>query len=891
MDWRLEITRPAILALLAVLPLLYWGYRRSLTDFTRRRKLTSLLARVVIVVLLILALCGLNLLKPTQETMTVFLVDESRSIDGDASTATLDFLRQAQEEAGSERIAIMRFASEPSGIDATFEIEPLTEDASPPPNDEGNDSTADEETENPTDATETATESSSSSIPREEDLEWSNGTNIEAAMELALASIPPHYVPRLVLISDGNETSGNALTSALRCGAPVSTVPLPASERPEVQLTELALPSQVRQGEPFYVEVVVQSTRETEATIRLFRGAFKILDEVKTLEVSENRFRFPQTIDSERQVEYTARVESTDDSILDNNNSSGIVFTGGKPRILLIENESQECRDLTWALREQEVVVDVRPPEGVPRTLSDLENYELIILANVPATSLTMRQMDVIRTYVRDLGGGMIMLGGENSFGLGGYYKTAIEEILPVRSDFEKEKENPSLAIVLVIDKSGSMGGEKIEMAKDAARAAVELLSVRDQVGVVAFDGSSYVVCPIQGAAGGMSIESSIASIAAGGGTSIYPAMCDAYDQLTTASAKLKHVILLTDGHSSPGDFEGISQRMADSRITVSTVGVGAGADHNLLAAIAETGQGRCYSCDDPQAIPQIFAKETMTASKSAIHEIPFLPQLITPTEALAGLEIESAPPLLGFVVTRPKPTSQFILATESGEPLLVWWRYGLGMSGAFTSDAKSRWAAEWVAWPEFAPFWSQVVRHMMRKSDVRGTNVEIQRFGDQTQVILDAADETGTYLSGADGRLTVIGPDLSQVELPLEQVAAGRYAATIPTDQRGDYHIQLGLDSGTRTILNQSRGLTVGYPDELRLRPTNTELLTRIAETTGGRFNPAPNELFEPDDRTARRAIALWPWLLTIAAILFVMDVALRRVDQIPFLPSGKTG
>jgi Ca-activated chloride channel homolog len=889
MDWRLEITRPTILALLAVLPLLYWGYRRSLTDFTRRRKLTSLLTRVVIVVLLVLTLCGLNLLKPTQETMTVFLVDESRSIDEDAAAVAHNFLLQAQEEAGSERIGIMRFASEPSGIDTTFEIDPLQENGTPVTEEEDNDSAAGAETE---DGSETPLlESTPPPASREEKLEWRNGTNLEDAMELAVASIPPHYVPRLVLISDGNETLGDAFSSALRNGIPISTIPLPASERPEVQLTDLALPSQVRQGEPFYVEVIVQSTRETEATIRLFRGAFKILDEVQALEAGENRFRFPQTIDSERQVEYTARVESTDDSILDNNNSSGIVFTGGKPRILLIENESQECRDLTWALREQEVVVDVRPPEGTPRTLSDLENYELIILANVPATSLSMRQMDVIRTYVRDLGGGMLMLGGENSFGLGGYYKTAVEEILPVRSDFEKEKENPSLAIVLVIDKSGSMSGEKIEMAKDAARAAVELLSVRDQVGVIAFDGSSYVVCPVQGAAAGMSIDGSIASIAAGGGTSIYPAMCDAYDQLTTAQAKLKHVILLTDGHSEPGDFEGIAQRMADSRITVSTVGVGGGADHNLLAAIAKTGQGRCYSCDDPQAIPQIFAKETMTASKSAIHEIPFLPQLITPTEALAGLEIEAAPPLLGFVVTRPKPTSQFILATESGEPLLVWWRYGLGMSGAFTSDAKSRWAAEWVAWPEFAPFWSQVVRHMMRKSDVRGTNVEIQRFGDHTQVILDAADETGTYLSGAEGRLTVIGPDLSQEEILLEQVAAGRYTATIPTDQRGDYHIQLGLDSGSRTILNQSRGLTVGYPDELRLRPTNTELLTRIAETTGGRFNPVVSELFEPDDRKARRAVALWPWLLTIAAILFVMDVALRRVDRIPFLPSGKSG
>ena len=582
----------------------------------------------------------------------------------------------------------------------------------------------------------------------------------------------------------------------------------------------------------------------------------------------------------QRQVEFSALVESKDDTIYDNNSASGLVFVGGKPRVLLVESDPRTARDFVWAMRQQEITIEVRPPEGIPRSLDELENFESVILSNVPATSLTMRQMDLLRTYVRDLGGGLIMLGGEQSFGLGGYYKTPVEEILPVRSDFEKEKETPSLAIALVIDKSGSMGGEKIELAKDAARSAVELLSPKDYAAVIAFDGQSFIVCPMQSAASSVSIDGAISTIAAGGGTSIYPAMSDAYDELHRASAKLKHVILLTDGHSEPGDFEGMAQQMASSGMTVSTVGVGAGADHALLESIAEIGKGRSYSCDDPQAVPQIFAKETMTASKSAIHEIPFIPVEIMATDVLTGVDLQTAPPLLGFVVTRPKPTSQFILSTETGEPLLVWWRYGLGMSVAFTSDAKSRWAAEWLTWPEFPTFWAQLIRHTMRQSGSLGTQIAVDHQDGQARVTIDAIDENGNYLSQADGTLTLIHPDLSKESLPLESTAPGRYEATMPLTARGGHHLQMTLGTGDQNLAQESRGVVVGYPDELRLRPTNRALLQRIAESTGGHFHPSPEQAIADDGRIAYRPNPLWPWLLAIAAILFLLDVLLRRVD-----------
>src|SRR5262249_30024621 len=283
------------------------------------------------------------------------------------------------------------------------------------------------------------------------------------------------------------------------------------------------------------------------------------------------------------------------DTLLDNNTASGLVFTTGKPRVLLIESDPKLAKHLEDALRQEDIHVDVRPPDGIPDSLADLQNYELLMMSNVPAHKMSEQQMRIIKKYVQDLGGGFVMLGGDQSFGLGGYYKTTLEEILPVRSDFEKEKEKASLAMVLVIDKSGSMGGQKMEMTKDAAKSAVELLGPNDKVGVIAFEGETYWVNEIVPASNKAAVLEKISSIEAGGGTVMAPAMEEAYLALQNTVAKLKHVIILTDGISSPGDFEGIAANMAAARITCTTVAVGTDADQKLLAEIARIGNGRTY--------------------------------------------------------------------------------------------------------------------------------------------------------------------------------------------------------------------------------------------------------------------------------------------------------
>ena len=482
-----EITRPwALTLLLVALPLLVQFFVRSLSDFPTFQRKLSLAIRGLIVLLLTLALAGFAWLQKTDDKYFIFLIDQSTSISDNGEEKLEQLLASAKESVGESRVAFLPFASSTGEVQPTFGEE---EDEST----DGSDADDSETKE------EVRIESAEELAAQEKEDRFRDGTNIAAAIEAAAGYLPPGYVPQIVLLSDGNETRGDAMAAATQSRVPVSTIALPPRSEQEVQLSAVNVPAEVREGEPFVVEVVVQSNHEDEGLIEVFRGDHKVISEKKKLKVGENRFQFQQSIERERLAAYTVRISKLEnDTLLDNNIESGLVYAAGKPRVLIIESDPNLIRDMAYALEEEGVQVDVRPPQGMPESLADLQNYELMILSNVPATKLTQQHMDIARTYVQELGGGFIMLGGEQSFGLGGYYKSSLEEILPVRSDFEKEKENPSLGMVLVIDKSGSMSGEPIEMAKSAARSAVELLGKRDYIGVIAFDGESFVISDIQ---------------------------------------------------------------------------------------------------------------------------------------------------------------------------------------------------------------------------------------------------------------------------------------------------------------------------------------------------------------------------------------------------------
>ena len=477
------------------------------------------------------------------------------------------------------------------------------------------------------------------------------------------------------------------------------------------------------------------------------------------------------------------------------------------------------------------------------------------------------------------------MIGGENSFGLGGYYQTAVEDALPVRVRSEKKKDTPSLGMVLAIDKSGSMEGEKIDLAKEAAIAALELLGEKDYVGVVAFDGAAYWAVKLQSAGNRIGIAQTIETIEAGGGTSIHPALEQAYDALTQVPATFKHTVLLTDGKSQPGDFAGIVDNMVDGLITVSSVAIGEGADTALLQDISRWGRGRYYFTNDPYDIPQIFTKETMTASKSSLVEEPYLPQVFRANQVIRSIDWEASPFLFGYVVTTPKATADVALVTEKGDPLLALWQYGLGRSAAFASDAKSRWAADWLGWPDYARFWAQVVRGTMRFTRSQGNDTRVAYRGDRGSITVDNVDENGRFVNGLDSTVQIVEPGLELENVTLEQTAPGRYEAEFPMEEMGSYLFQVRQTTpgdGEEDVYSEyTRGYTISYQPEYRRLATNEDFLRELAEITGGGFNTPLEEILHVDQSDAVPSRKpLWPNLLVAALILFLFDVTIRRFD-----------
>ena len=854
----MEITRPLLLLLLLFLPALYYGYRRSLVDLSRAQRVISLIVRIIIVVLLILSVADVQYLKTDDKLAVMFLADISDSISDDGLKKATDYVNEALElRDGNQQVGLIAFTDKVEVVRALLE-----------------------NTDEPDAGLELA---EIKQVWLDADEDAGDTTNIAQAIETAWGIFPANASKRIVLITDGVETQGDAIHAGLRgkgFGIQIDTVPIYPNDDPEVMLERIDAPAQVKQGAPFNVVVLIHSNHEDVAEIRLFKNKFEVAKQEVRLEEGENRVVFTETVMESGTLTYDAICRTTKDTRYDNNRALGIVAVTGKPKVLFIDENESQARYLARALEDAKIRVDVRNGLGVPNELADLQNYELVIFSDVPANRLTQNQMELVRTYVQDLGGGFMMLGSENSFGLGGYYKTPIEEILPVRTDTEKKKETPSLAMVLVIDKSGSMGGIKIELAKEASRAAVELLGRRDKIGVVAFDGSPFWISEMHDASDKHYLSNQIGSITAGGGTNLYPALEQAYFALTETTAKLKHVIVLSDGQSQDGDWYGIASAMRADRITVSTVGIGSGADMNLLGNLANWGGGREYFTQDPYNIPQIFAKETVTASKSAIIDEPFIPQYVKPTQVLIGIDLELAPFLLGYVATQPRPTAEIFLVSHRGDPLLASWQYGLGKSVAFTSDAKARWASDWLEWPGYGKFWTQLVRDTMRKATLSNFQAEISQEKGVAHLAIDALDDAGDFLNALDNEISLISPDLKKKELTVTQTAPGRYELDFPTQDVGPYFLNIRQRQAGEIVNTQVAGTVVSYPQEYLVHDANDALLTQLAAVSNGKFNASPEDAFRSPEEPVVLRVHLWRPFLITALFLLLMDIALRRID-----------
>lgn len=547
------------------------------------------------------------------------------------------------------------------------------------------------------------------------------GTNIEKALTLAQSVMPENAAKRLVLLTDGRETSGNAEEKAKklsRLGYTVDVVAFEESIGDEVQMEELSVPKQVNAGERFDISLKIKSTANTNAVIRLYQN--RTLAQEKSVELydGDNLFVFTDTAEETGMITYTAEVVADSDTVIQNNQLSGFTQVLDKPKILLVER-GNSGENLVRYIDGYAQITRVKPEE-VPVTMQEIIKYDAFVLTDINYEWLNEDFVVLLEQAVKHNGKGLLVTGGENSYAPGGYKGTLLETVLPVNMDINEKEEKPNLGLVLVIDKSSSMsGGEygitKLDLAKEAAIRTVEVLEDTDWLGVIAFDETVQWVIKTEQLTDKKKATDLIGSIRPGGGTQIIPPLNEAWKNLREKDTKLKHIILLTDGHAEQYGYDRVIRNINSDGITLSTVAVGEEADAMLLKALARGGNGRFYKTDEFSDIPSILVKETFLAGQKYLQNRSFYPELVSSSGILKG--IEEIPPLDGYVATSIKSTASMIFKSDTDDPVLAVWQYGLGRTAAWTSDIQGTWTSQWSIWHDAPVFWGNLISWLIQKN------------------------------------------------------------------------------------------------------------------------------------------------------------------------------
>lgn len=892
-DRNYEILQPHFLWGLALLPLLLLGLRYSLADLPWQQRTLSVLLRATFLMLLALGLSRVVMRDHSQKVSTVFLIDVSDSVTDAAIEEARQFVRRALERVPDDaQVRLITFAQRPQLRELTNAEGSATDGGASalqvPPAAQLRHRASPEQSAAPEHI---AQNTSSADIAKSKP---GAASNIQAALQLAYGVFPSGHLKHAVLFSDGVETEGDLLAEASRAsehGVKLYTVPYTAPAPGEVAVRSLEVPDKPEIGQPFKVRAEVYASRESSARARLYQGAMlNGLDSVRELELKPgvNQVNFDSVVRLGGEVTYALELDRiSQDQFTENNRVSARLEVPGRPSVLYVEGQPQRASYLASALGAQQFDVDVRPPAAFPATLAEMERYDLLILSDVPAEQVSPSAQELVERYVRDLGGGFVFAGGESGFGLGGWGHTQIERILPVRMDVERRKDVPSVAMALVIDRSGSMSGLPMEMAKAACKATVGTLHGDDLVEVIAFDTNPVRYVKMQPARYRNRIQNEIMRIQSGGGTAIFPALDTAYQDISVVQARKKHVILLTDGRADTQGIRDLVQAMVAESITVTTVGLGDGADGDLLRMIAETGGGRYHNVPDPNSLPRIFTRETEMIRRDASVEEWFPVQQTRAADFLRGIALNTAPYLRGYVATQLKgPPAEQILASDTGEPLLARWRVGLGHTVAWTSDVKNGWAVDWLRWAGFGRFWGQLVREHMRKKHRQELDMTTRVVGDRVLATVDAFTADERFDNQIVAKLYVKGlqSDGAKREVPMRQVAPGRYEADFRLDRYGTFaleakHFKEQQDGGLKQIGVSYGHVSHPYPMEYASFQPDRERLRHAASAGGGQFEPEPSAVFEPGEARILAHTHLWPRFLYAALALFLLDLLMRRV------------
>lgn len=847
-----DLISPGWLHLFAIVPFFFVLRVLSLTDLSLAQQLVQATLRSIVIAGLALALSRPTWITETSKVSTIVLVDVSDSVSDKQLAAAKQYVDDIQKKQGDGNLQVITFAEKPEVVRASDGK--LLDAIKRHPN-------------------------------------GGAGTDTQAAMQLAYGLYPQGYVPRMVIVSDGNQTLGDVAVEAYRAkelGVKVSWKTFDADPTPEVRVVGVTVPDDIKVGQPYDVTAEVWSTEKQTVTLSLQQDEFPNGREPsKQVELREGKNLVKFTSEAKKAGYTTYKLvlaQAQHDTEKQNNQAVMTAPVKGRPSILYVEGgvlrEPGSAGYLKKALEHENIDVEVRGPSGIPSNPKELEKYDLVLVSDVPAHLMGAGQMAALDTYVKGMGGGLIMSGGEDSFGSGGYERTMIENMMPVRFDSEKIKEQPDIALVLVMDRSGSMQGAKLEAAKESARVTTEVLSPNDYIAVVAFDSDAMVLVHPQRAGNRNRISQEIGRLASGGGTNIYPGLKEAAEILGSINAKVKHVILMTDGEAPTDGLAELVQTMQQSRITVSCVGV-QGADRNMLQMISEAGNGRLYMVEDIGALPRIFMKETQEAQKSQLVEDLVHVRVAKKVEAIEGTNVESAPALHGYVTTKPKPTSETILISDLGEPILARWRYGAGTSVAWTSDVKNRWAVDWIRWGGYPKFWAQVVRSSMRRKVYDSYELSAKVADGRAQVIVDAIDSGDKFVNEMDTTLEVVDPANNKTiqTLPMAQTAAGRYTADFKIQKYGSYLLKAVHKRNGQTVAESLGAVALSYPLEYLRTTPNTEPMKHAAQVSGGHDNATAQQLWDPEGEKVPYTQDLWPWVLIGVVAAFLLDLYAKRV------------
>lgn len=816
----LTFARPEALWLLLALPVVaglgvWLGVRR------RRLARAAVVLRLATVGSIVLGLAQPLLTTGADAASTVFLVDRSRSLTGDTEAAATGWVRDALARAGpTDRAAVVAFGASPTLAAPAARARDLGDDWS-------------------------------ATTPSDDPLR--DHTDLESALALA-RSLPLGGQRRLVLLSDGAENIGSALEQAGQAatdGTPIDVVPLDGVGERDLRIDGASVPSSAWLGEPVSVLASVSTGVGGAGRVELWvDGALAATQETDLpAGLSSHKFELADLPAGFHALEVRVGGVPNADRYPENNAMPLALTVRDQPRLMLVSPPGSDPGVLREALGRGGADVVVVPPLEVPSRLSELTEFDGFVLDNVPADALTLDQLAGLKEATRVYGRGMVVVGGTTAYGPGAYAGTELEEALPVTVRVTDGRQRQRVALLLIVDKSGSMsydplgGAGKIEMAKEAVRLAARSLTDGDEVGVIVFNDKQEWVVPltnIGGEADRQRIDNQINAINADGGTEILPALSVGLDAIRNVDADARHIVLLSDGKARTGtrdDYQRLIDDAVGDRTTLSTIAIGEDADTDLLNFLADQGGGRYHFTERAEEIPQVTLQEAQSAGTQSVIRGNFRPIQNQPSPILAGFSPDELPNLEGYDFAEAKPDAQVVLTSDRDDPVLAKWQYGLGRVVAWTADSGIDFAAGWSEWSRYDEFWNAMVRWTLPDPENRPVRVGVTRDGPEAVVTVDSVGETGDFVDLAETTATITSPSGGVVaDRPLGQTGPGQYQLRVAAPEPGAYKVELRQQRGNRT-LDEVAGFAVPPSPELQPAPEGTALLRALAARTGGRL------------------------------------------------------